>query len=636
MDDADPATDLPVNGGGYLASCQNVGVGAGYSWDPDITVAAGATAGTTTDYNDFYSYGTDDTAPYSWDGATYTTLAEFETASDQGAHDLDDSVEPTLFYTRVEKFGINARLASGSTAIGSANTSAPGQLSSDYDGIAPYNDRGAISFTNGSLIAAVQVTDTSALTVSLDPSGSTGDLPIVGCVVNWGDGGTSSAPDLEVLAHPYATPGTYVVKLTVTDQFGYTASTSVKVETAGSDYTAYGPVRLLDTRSGVGAPAKPVPAGGTIHLQVAGYGGASGIPSDVVAVVLNLTVTNTHGSGFITAYDDGDPDGVPTVSNVNYVAGQTVPNLAIVPVGEDGEVDLTNGGTLAGNVDLIADVTGYFTQSSASGYTPLSPYRLVDTRTGTGAAKGQVGQNDTIHVQVAGTDGGSLPASGITAVALNVTVTNPQGSGFLTVYPDGLALPNASNVNYSQKQTIANSVIVPVASDGMIDITNSGTLAKGTDIVVDVVGYYDPASTSAYVPTEPIRLVDTRSAQWGAGPLANGVDQYLALALGVDENGDLEAGVTALVLNATVTNTKGNGILTVAPDPNSVADYLDGYAVLPTPPNSSSLNWTKGQTVPNLVQASTGTTGIIDFWNLGSPAGTTDLIVDGFGYYQNS
>jgi hypothetical protein len=63
--------------------------------------------------------------------------------------------------------------------------------------------------------------------------------------------------------------------------------------------------------------------------------------------------------------------------------------------------------------------------------------------------------------------------------------------------------------------------------------------------------------------------------------------------------------------------------------------YQNGTAVQPTPPTASTLNWTKGQTVPNLAQVSTGSTGIVDFWNLGSPAGSTALVIDVFGYYQN-
>ena len=714
----DAITDPPYYKAG-LADCTSMSL----PWAADVSVAAAAIAGTTSDYNDFYSYGSDDSAPYDWAATTYPTLAAFQAATHQGAHDSVDSVDPFPIYSNFFQAAyVSAIPGAGSAALGSANTSAPGALDSDFYGVTPYKERGAIAIVDKAT-AALTVTDDSALTVT--GAGNNSTAGIIGDSITdysfaWGDGSTTTTAQNGV-THTYSARGTYTVSLTVTDAYGFTASTSLVISTApdddmvaqqtitdtsalsvadnasgstgadgiaqydfawgdnqtttaysptathqyakpgvytvtltvldknsdsatvsvsvtlaGSDYTAYGPVRLLDTRYGTGAPLKPVPVNGTVTLRVAGYGGPGGIPTDVTAVVLNLTVTNTHGSGFITAYDDGDPDGVPTVSNVNYVAGQTVPNLAIVPVGEDGDVDLTNGGTLAGNVDLIADVTGYFTQSSASGYTSLTPDRLVDTRNGTGVTAGQVGQNDTIAVRVAGADGGLLPSSGITAVALNVTVTNPKGAGFLTVYPDATPLPNASNVNYSQAQTIANSVIVPVASDGKIDITNSGTLAKGTDIVVDVVGYYDSASTSAYLPAEPTRLVDTRSAPWDQGPLLNGADNYFGLPLDLNSSFQPEPGVTALVLNATVTNTKGNGILTVAPDPNTYWQYENGYANLPIPPNSSSLNWTKGQTVPNLVQVSTGGTGIIDFWNLGAPAGSTDLIVDGFGYYQNS
>jgi hypothetical protein len=433
----------------------------------------------------------------------------------------------------------------------------------------------------------------------------------------------------------YSKLGTYTMSALVTDSYGKQVQNSVTATTVGSDFTAFGPTRLLDTRYGIGGPVGQVPADGTVHLKVAGYGGASGIPADVTAVVLNLTVTDAHGSGFITAYDDGDPNGVPTASNVNYSPGQTVPNLAVVPVGADGDVALYNGGMSAGSVDLIADVTGYFTQSVASGYTSLAPDRLVDTRDGTGVEfQGQVGQNGTIIVQIGGQDSGNLPQYGITAVALNVTVTNPHGSGFLTAYPYGQALPNASNVNYSVGQTIANSVIVPVSADGLIDITNSGATAKGTDIIVDVVGYYSPSGASAYLPLFPTRALDTRSAPWTGGPLPNG--GYIWLGLGLDENGQNDLNITSVVLNTTVTDTKGQGFLTVAQDPNNLWGYENGEWDAPTPPNSSNLNWTPGRTVPNLVQASTRDFGLVDFWNLGDNGGNTDLIVDVFGLYQVS
>jgi hypothetical protein len=105
--------------------------------------------------------------------------------------------------------------------------------------------------------------------------------------------------------------------------------------------------------------------------------------------------------------------------------------------------------------------------------------------------------------------------------------------------------------------------------------------------------------------------------------------------MGLDSNDEDESSVTGLVVNATVTDTEGSGYLSIAPDPNTYQDYQDGTAVQPAPPMSSTLNWGKGQTVPNLAQVSTGSTGMIDFWNLGAPAGSTALVIDVFGFYQN-
>jgi hypothetical protein len=112
--------------------------------------------------------------------------------------------------------------------------------------------------------------------------------------------------------------------------------------------------RLLDTRNGVGVPKAAVAAGGTVHLQVLGRGG---VPvSGVSAVVLNVTVTAPTKPGYLTVYGDGSAR--PGASNLNFVAGQTVPNLVIAAVGANGKVDLYNGS--AGTVQRTADVSGYY------------------------------------------------------------------------------------------------------------------------------------------------------------------------------------------------------------------------------------------------------------------------------------
>jgi len=445
---------------------------------------------------------------------------------------------------------------------------------------------------------------------------------------NWGDGTAVTTAD----THVYATVGSYIVTVSVTDSLGDAGTDTFAFATWGLNYTAYGPTRLLDTRNGTGVPSVgKIPAKGTVKLQIAGAGPAADpIPQDVIAVVLNVTVTDAAGAGFITAYDDGVA--APTTSNVNYVKGQTVPNLVVVPVGSDGIVDLLNGGQQAGSVDLVADVSGYFTAAVASGYTPVTPDRLLDTRNGTGAPEAKVPAGGSVVLQIAGADGGDLPATGIAAVALNVTATDPTGNGFVTVFPDGGATPNASNVNYVKGQTIANAVIVPVAADGKIDLTNAGTEAGSVDLVADVVGYYSPGAGSAYAPIYPTRIIDTRDpAVYGAGPLPNGGE--LSEDTGIEAPASLAVfpEITGFIYNATITEPKGDGFLTVYPDAGD-----NGVNGLTTPPpNTSSLNWTPGETVPNLVQATPGTEdGYIDFYNGGGSGGTTDLVLDEFGFYE--
>ncbi|MFJ6622634.1 hypothetical protein ACIQOW_34265 [Kitasatospora sp. NPDC091335] len=428
--------------------------------------------------------------------------------------------------------------------------------------------------------------------------------------VDWGDGTTSTEIGLlkEVVFfdHTYAEVGSHKITVTATELLNkLTANTVRDVVVDGSEFTPHSPTRLLDTRDGTGAAAAGAVAPyATTRVRIAGNGD---IPAGVTAVALNITATNTTVDGHVIAFASGTKQ--PTTSNVNFVAGQTVPTLAIVPVGEDGYVELANRS--GGPVDLIADVTGYFTKSAASGYTSVKPSRIADTRDGLGAPKGQAAGQTTFGVQVAGR--GGLPAQGVTAVALNVTVTDPKGPGHLTVFPSG-ELPSAtSNLNFATGQTVANAVIVPVGPDGRITLRNGAW--AGTDVIVDVTGYYGADGKAAYLPEEPRRMYDSRP--WS--PLS-GQNYHRAT---VWTSG---RALEALVLNTTVTNPQGSGHLAVAPEPVNLS------GAKPTPPDSSVLNWTKGATVSNLVQADIKNVEAVDIWNRGWEP--TDLIVDLVGVYD--
>ena len=95
-------------------------------------------------------------------------------------------------------------------------------------------------------------------------------------------------------------------------------------------------------------------AGQTLDLTVTG---TNGVPTTHVgAVVLNVTaVDHTGADSYLTVYPKGP--NLPLASNLNFVAGQTIPNLVVVPVGVDGKVSIYNN---RGAVDVVADVQGWF------------------------------------------------------------------------------------------------------------------------------------------------------------------------------------------------------------------------------------------------------------------------------------
>ncbi|HZI43627.1 MAG TPA: hypothetical protein VFD53_00320, partial [Ilumatobacter sp.] len=109
------------------------------------------------------------------------------------------------------------------------------------------------------------------------------------------------------------------------------------------------PAHLIQPGAPNGASASGLQ---TLELQVTETG-ASDVPTDAGAVVLNVTVTNTDGPGFVTVWPCGRPR--PLASNLNFITGATIPNLVVVGVGDNGKVCLyTSAGT-----DLIADINAY-------------------------------------------------------------------------------------------------------------------------------------------------------------------------------------------------------------------------------------------------------------------------------------
>ena len=96
------------------------------------------------------------------------------------------------------------------------------------------------------------------------------------------------------------------------------------------------------------------PAGSVTELTVAGRGG---VAADAPSTVLNVTVTDAEGAGYVTVYPCGTPR--PLASSVNFVAGVTVANGVVGRVGTSGKVCLF----VSDAAHLVVDVAGYFTSS---------------------------------------------------------------------------------------------------------------------------------------------------------------------------------------------------------------------------------------------------------------------------------
>ena len=288
------------------------------------------------------------------------------------------------------------------------------------------------------------------------------------------------------------------------------ATTDIIVDVLGwfpttSSFTGLNPARLMDTRTGSGtidglnAGTGKVAADGVVSIQAAGRGGIPGV--GVGSVALNVTVTAPQTPGFATIWPAGTDR--PEASNLNFVTDQTVPNMVIVPLGTDGKISLVSSAT----TDVLIDVLGWF--STDSGFTGLRPARLVDSRStgatvdGRFARLGKVARDLPTVIQASGR--GGIPLADVGSVALNVTIVSPSNAGFATVWPTGLAQPNASNLNFVAGQVVPNMVIVPVSPQGQISLASS---ADATDVIVDVLGWFPTGN--GFVGLTPARLMDSR------------------------------------------------------------------------------------------------------------------------------
>lgn len=372
------------------------------------------------------------------------------------------------------------------------------------------------------------------------------------------------------------------------------------------------PQRLVDTREGRNASTAPLAGGCVLSLRPADL---ADLPTGATAVSLNVTVTNPVTNGYATVYPCDR--GLPLASTVNFRTGQTVANQVVVPLDGNGEVCVYS----LQRTDLVIDLLGWFggTAAGASGtgaapatgerFTPLTPARLADSRTGQGGTVGPLAAGAELAVSVRG-DGGVPAGQAVTAVVLNVTSTGAAANGYVTAYACGTGRPLASNLNPVVGQDVAAHVVAPVSADGRVCLYT----LQPTHLVVDVMGWYGGAAPAAqsFEPLPPARLLDTRAA---GGPL---VGQAPGRPLTVTGVGGVPAGagVKAVVLNVTATAAVGPGFVAVYPCDSPF-------------PASSNLNYAVGLDVANMVTVPVGPSGAVCLYS----HVTSHVVVDVAGWY---
>lgn len=269
-------------------------------------------------------------------------------------------------------------------------------------------------------------------------------------------------------------------------------------------------------------------------------------------------------------------------------------------------------------------------------YQTVAPARVLDTRYGTGAPKAPVGAGRAIDVPILGK--GGVPATGVSAVVLNMTVTGATKGSYLTVWPAGTTRPTASSINFVAGASRANLVTVPLGTlgtgVGKISIFNQ---QGGVQVIADVMGYYlaDGAATAGglYQRVTPERSLDSRDPGFG-GPFAPG--EAITVPVSYVDNSDpaniidLDPHIVALAVNLTAVSPAKPG-------------YLVSWAGSAPAPSTSTLNFAAGTVTPNMAIVPVGPcTSCTGSWNgkpsitiLNQSAGSTHVLMDVVGFYDD-
>ncbi len=404
-------------------------------------------------------------------------------------------------------------------------------------------------------------------------------------------------------------------------------------ETPGSTVTVTVAGQTLTTTVGADGtwsvtPQPALPAGeNTVTVTITDPAGNAATGTQTIVVVLAATtVTITGGATSVTN------DSTPTIAGTTNAADgrvltvsvstQTLTTSVVGGAWTVDAADLADGtynvvasvgvfdGAPAASTQSLTVDTEVTSTPTTSSFIAMTPARVLDTR---GGPKVGNAAGTGVPLTLSLFDRGGLPAGGIGAVALNVTVVageNPTaGRGYVTVYPCGTR-PEASNLNFTTGQTIPNSVIAPLSSEGTVCFFVYGS----AHLLADVSGYFPLGA--GFTSSTPARIMDTRSGARVGNAAGTGESYVLQVA---GRGGVPSSGVDAVAMNVTVTQSDG---------PTVGGGYVTVYPC-GTRPEASNVNFTTGQTIPNSVIAPSSPEGTVCFYVYG----TAHLLADVSGHF---
>lgn len=375
-----------------------------------------------------------------------------------------------------------------------------------------------------------------------------------------------------------------------------------------STYHPITPVRMLDTRSGIGHSGR-LTANTPITFQVTGR---QGVPAGASAVTGNLTVTGSSAGWAV--YLGPKPIASPTSSTINFTSGQTIANGLTVALSTDGKLSATYMGPAGASTELVFDLTGFYTpDKSGETYHSIAPVREVDSRVAKGLS-GHLTATTPACFSVAGVSG--VPATA-RAVTGKVTVANPTAAWALYLGYLATSSPSTSTLNFGAGQVASNDATLALSTSGKLCATYLGPAGATTDLVFDVTGYYTADATgAAFVPMAPLRFLDTRSANGLSGRFVANTPRTWLIAT----RGGIPAGASAITGNLTVTDETAGWAVYVGPAPL-------------VSPSISWLNFLVGDVKAIGVSVALSASGTLSATYLGPARATTDLVLDVTGYF---